>query len=156
MVCSISCSISIIFIIGMIYFYNATNKSEIVNNYKKKMTQKNQIIYNKIVNERLKISYYGYALGLIISLFIIFYNLSFKLKKLNTLSITCIVIATSVLTNYFYYIISPKSDTMLNYVKDNNDAREWYKMYKEMQYNYHIGLVLGIIAIGFLSFAFRC
>jgi hypothetical protein len=29
-------------------------------------------------------------------------------------------------------------------------------MYREMQYNYHMGLVLGIIAVGILGFAFRC
>jgi uncharacterized protein YacL len=140
----------------MIYFYNATNKSEIVKSYKAKMTKENQNIYDKIVADRVKISYQGYALGFLISLIIILYNLSFKSHKLNTLPITCIVIATSAITNYFYYILSPKSDSMLNYVKNNKDAQEWYIMYKEMQYNYHFGLALGIIAVGFLSFAFRC
>lgn len=156
MVCSISCSISAIFLIGMIYFYNATGKSEIVNNYKAKMSKENQETYDKIVNERKNISYQGYALGFILSLLIIFYNLSFKSRKLNTLPIVCIVIATSVLTNYFYYVLSPKSDSMLNYIKDNKDAKEWYAMYKEMQYNYHLGLALGIIAVGFMAFSFRC
>ncbi len=156
MVCSTSCAISAIFIIGMIYFYNATSKSELVKNYKAKMTKENQNIYDKIVADRLKISYQGYALGFLISLIIILYNLSFKSHKLNTLPITCIVIATSAITNYFYYILSPKSDSMLNYVKNNKDAQEWYIMYKEMQYNYHFGLALGIVAVGFLSFAFRC
>jgi uncharacterized membrane protein YkgB len=120
------------------------------------MSNENKMIYDKIVEERLKISYQGYALGFIISLIIIFYNLSFKSRKLNTIPITCIVIVTSVITNYFYYILSPKTDTMLNYVKDKKDAQAWYTMYKEMQYSYHLGLVLGIIAVGFMSFAFRC
>ena len=99
MVCSTSCAISAIFIIGMIYFYNATNKSEIVKSYKAKMTKENQNIYDKIVADRLKISYQGYALGFLISLIIILYNLSFKSHKLNTLPITCIVIATSAIAN---------------------------------------------------------
>jgi len=156
MVCSLSCAISAVFIIGMIYFYNATGKSEIVKNYKAKMSKENQIIYDKIVKERMNISYKGYLLGFLISLIIIFYNLSFKSRKLNTLPIVCIVIATSALTNYFYYTLSPKSDSMLNYVKNNNEAKEWYAMYREMQYNYHLGFVLGIIAVGFMGFAFRC
>jgi len=29
-------------------------------------------------------------------------------------------------------------------------------MYREMQYNYHMGLVFGIIGVGILAFAFRC
>lgn len=156
MVCSISCGISFVFLIGMIYFYNATGKSEIVKNYKDKMSKDNQMIYDNIVKERLNISYQGYGLGLILSLIIILYNVSFKSRQLSSLPIICIVIATSVLTNYFYYTLYPKTDSMLNYVKNNNDAKEWYVMYKEMQYNYHLGLVLGIIAMGFLAFAFRC
>lgn len=156
MVCSISCAISAIFVIGMIYFYNATGKSEIVKNYKAKMSKENQEVYERIVKERLSISYQGYALGFLISLIIILYNMSFKSRKLNTLPIICIIIATSFLTNYFYYILSPKSDSMLNYVKDNKEAKEWHTMYKEMQYNYHLGLALGIIAVGFMGFAFRC
>jgi hypothetical protein len=155
-ICSTSCLISTVFIIGMIYFYGSTGKSEIVKNYRANMSNENKMIYDKIVEERLKISYQGYALGFIISLIIIFYNLSFKSRKLNTIPITCIVIVTSVITNYFYYILSPKTDTMLNYVKDKKDAQAWYTMYKEMQYSYHLGLVLGIIAVGFMSFAFRC
>ena len=34
MACVISCMISAIFIIGMIYFYNLTDKSKIVKHYK--------------------------------------------------------------------------------------------------------------------------
>lgn len=156
MVCYISCAISAVFIIGMIYFYNFTNKSEIVKNYKNTLSNENKKIYDKIVSERIKISYQGYSLGFILSLLIIFYNTSLKSQKLNTLPITCIIISTSVLTNYFYYILYPKSDTMLNHINNPKEIEEWRKMYREMQYNYHLGLVLGIIAVGFLSFSFRC
>jgi len=156
MVCSTSCGISFVFLVGMIYFYNATGKSAIVKNYKANMSKDKQMIYDNIVKERLNISYQGYGLGLVLSLLIILYNVSFKSRQLSSLPIICIVIATSVLTNYFYYTLYPKTDTMLNYVKNNNDAKEWYIMYKEMQYNYHLGLALGIIAMGFLAFAFRC
>ena len=37
MVCSISCSISAVFIIAMIYFYNSTHKNQVVINYKSKL-----------------------------------------------------------------------------------------------------------------------
>ena len=37
MACTISCMISAIFIIGMIYFYNITDKSKIVKHYKEKL-----------------------------------------------------------------------------------------------------------------------
>ena len=156
MVCSISCSISLIFIIGMIYFYNMTNKSKIVRLYKSKLPHHLQKLYEKLSLERRNISLYGYVLGLLISLCIIFYNLKIKGNKLSTTSLVCIVIATSFITNYFYYFLSPKSDWMLNHINDEDQAKAWLQIYREMSYNYHLGLALGIIGVGILAFAFRC
>jgi len=156
MVCSISCSISAIFIIGMIYFYNMTDKSKIVKHYKEKLPRDLQNLYNKLSRERMAISYQGYILGFIISLVIILYNYFYKIKKLSTVSIICIVLATSFLTNYFYYILHPKSDWMLNHINNPEQTKAWLIMYREMQFNYHMGLVIGILGVGILAFAFRC
>jgi uncharacterized protein YacL len=156
MVCSISCSISAIFIIGMIYFYNMTDKSKIVKHYKEKLPRDLQNLYDKLSRERMVISYQGYILGFIISLVIILYNYFYKIKKLSTVSIICIVLATSFLTNYFYYILHPKSDWMLNHINNPEQTKAWLIMYREMQFNYHMGLVIGILGVGILAFAFRC
>lgn len=156
MACKISCMISAVFIIGMIYFYNKTDKSSIVKKYKSVLSPDLQKRYDKISNERMTISYQGYILGVILSLGIIFYNLKIKGTKIGTTSLVCTVIATAFLTNYFYYTISPKSDWMLNHMNNPEEVKSWLIMYKEMQYNYHFGLVLGIVAVGILAFAFRC
>ena len=156
MPCSISCMISGVFIIGMIYFYNMTDKSEIVKHYKDKLTIPLQKRYEKITEERKRISYYGYGLGLILSLFIIFYNTKMRGYKMNTFSLVCMVMAVCFLTNYFYYILSPKSDWMLNHTSNQEEVKAWLQMYREMSYNYHMGLLLGIIGVGVGAFAFRC
>jgi len=156
MACALSCSISAIFIIGMIYFYNMTGKSEIVRHYKASLSSDLQKRYDKISQERLMIGYQGYALGVILSLGIIFYNLKIKGAKMNTTTLVCTVIATAFVTNYFYYMLHPKSDWMLNHLQNKEEVRAWLQMYREMQYNYHMGLVLGIIGVGILAFAFRC
>ena len=156
MPCTISCMISAVFIIGMIYFYNMTNKSEIVKHYKEKLPSDLQKRYENISEERRKISIHGYILGLIFSLFIIFYNLKLKGQRLNTFALVCTVMATCFLTNYFYYMLSPKSDWMLNHINNPEQVKAWLQMYREMSYNYHAGLALGIIGVGILAFAFRC
>ena len=156
MVCSISCSISVIFIIGMIYFYNATQKSSIVQHYKEKLPSDLRNRYEKITNERMRISYSGYILGFILSLFIIYYNLKLKGKRFGYISIVCIVVASCFITNYFYYILSPKSDWMLDHMTNQEQVRLWLQLYRQMQVYYHSGLVLGIIAVGIMAFAFRC
>jgi len=156
MACAISCMISTVFIIGMIYFYNKTDKSAIVKHYKEKLSSDLQKRYEKISKERMLISCYGYVLGLILSLFIIFYNLKIKGVKMNSISLVCTVVATCFLTNYFYYMLSPKSDWMLNHIHSQEEVKAWLQMYREMSYNYHMGLVLGVIAVGVFAFAFRC
>jgi uncharacterized membrane protein YkgB len=148
--------IAVALIIAMIYFQNATSKSKIVQEYKKQLPSNLQNLYEKITAERLRLNYYGYTLGLILSLIIILYNYTSKRNKLTNTSLVCLVIVVSFLTNYFYYILSPKSTYMLDHINSPEQTKAWLTMYREMQYNYHLGFVIGVIAVGVLAFAFRC
>ena len=154
MVCSTSCIISAIFIIGMIYFYNATSKSQVVQQYRAQLPLPQKAIYDKIAAERLNISLKGYGLGFLLSLFIVYYN--YQKKQLQPSATVCLVLATSFLTNYFYYTLSPKTDWMLNHVEGKAQTQAWLQMYRTMQYYYHAGLALGIFGIGVFAYAFRC
>jgi len=83
----------------------------------------------------------------------------------------CNVAAITLTTNYFYYMLSPKSDWMVLHFNNNNnnnnnhsdaanedaaneDAANWLRVYRGMQVNYHVGLVLGIAGTVLLSNAF--
>ena len=70
----------------------------------------------------------------------------------------CSVAAITLATNYFYYVLSPKSDWMVLHFKknrnQNEDAANWLRVYRGMQVNYHVGLVLGIAGTILLSNAF--
>lgn len=156
MACSVSCMIAAVFVIGMIYFYNMTGKSEIVKNYKKTLPADLQKRYEMITNERKILSYQGYALGVALSVCLIIYNMQLRTERMSTSGMVCLVIATAFLTNYFYYVLSPKSDWVLNHTTNQEQVKAWLKMYKTMSFNYHAGLALGIVAVGVLAFAFRC
>jgi hypothetical protein len=153
MACLTSCMISAIFIIGMIYFYTMTGKSNIVQQYRASLSPELLIRYDTIAKERMRISYEGYVLGFILSLVIIYYH---SKTKMSTPSLVCTVIATASITNYFYYMLHRKSDWMLNHVREKKEVDNWLKMYRSMSYNYHSGLALGIIAVAVFAFAFRC
>jgi hypothetical protein len=45
---------------------------------------------------------------------------------------------------------------MLDHINSPEQTKAWLTMYKAMQYYWHAGLVLGIIATMFLALAFRC
>jgi len=156
MVCSISCSLSLIFLVSMIYMNNAVSKNNVVDKYKHTLPLHLQKIYDNIIIERTSINYYGYVLGVIISIIIIIYNLKSKGNKISNMRLICITMTTCFITNYFYYILSPKKDYMLNHISNEEQAKAWLIMYRSMQVYYHIGLVLGILAVGLLALAFRC
>lgn len=156
MVCYLSLMVSIVFVVGMIYFYGMTYNDKNLQNNKEIFSQDLQKLYARIANERMHISINGYLLGVIFSLLIIFYNIHIKKSSMSALSLVCTVMATCFLTNYFYYTLSPKSDWMLNYVNTREEVDAWLQIYKQMSFNYHMGLVFGIVAMGIFAFSFRC
>jgi hypothetical protein len=142
-----------IFIIGMIYFYTMTGKSQVVQQYRSTLSPDLVKRYDNIAKERMIISWEGYGLGFLFSLLIIYYH---SKTKMNTTALVCTVIAVSSVTNYFYYMLHKKSDWMLHHLHEKRDVENWLVMYRTMSYHYHSGLALGIIAVALFAFAFRC
>ena len=56
--CTISCSISAVFLIGMIYMNYSIEKSQIILKYKSQLPENLQKIYEEITNERTTIYKY--------------------------------------------------------------------------------------------------
>jgi len=135
--------------------YSVANNKKILK-YKSQLPEDLQKKYEEITKERSTIYYKGYILGFIISLFIILGNIYYEHKILSTTSMVCLVLAISFVTNYFYYILSPKKKWMLNYMKTPDQIKAWLQMYRGMQIYYHTGLLFGIIAVGVFAHAFRC
>jgi len=156
MPCQTSCLVSAVFLIGMIYMNYAAYNSNVLVNYQQQLPHNLQRTYQNIVNERTSIYYFGYVLGFVLAVIIIVYNTQIAKDSLSTTSMVCTVVAVSFVTNYFYYILSPKSDWMLDHINDPEQTKAWLAMYRNMQVYYHSGLVLGLFAIGFFTFAFRC
>ena len=158
--CNISCSIAIIFLTANIYCMLCIGCDKTKNEFKSLLNENQMIIYEKITKERRNIYFQGYGLGFLISLIFLFsykmFTKSLNNKKIPYWSIVCIIGAISLVVNYFYYILSPKSTYMIEHLKDRQQNKSWLKIYRMMQIKYHIGLILGIIAVMFFAYAFRC
>jgi hypothetical protein len=149
--CNLGCGISLIFIIGMIYMILSVDKSNLNAKFKSLLNPIQTRKYMNIINERKNIYFMGYIFGFILSLMIIVFNLTFLKKKMNNVSMIYLTGGISFLTTYFYYILSKKSDYMILHLNSKDQRTEWLKIYKTMQFNYHFGLVLGIISVMCLS-----
>jgi hypothetical protein len=156
MPCYISCALATIFVISSIFMSNATQTNKTIQHYQSQLPSNLQNLYAKITEERKRIYYYGYALGLVLSAIVIYYNNNTSRIKMTNTTMVCVTITISFLTNYFYYMLSPKSTYMLQHINSPEQTKAWLIMYKAMQYYWHAGLVLGIVAVAFLAIAFRC
>ena len=112
MICKVSCSISVVFLVATIYLQmNMPIKSK--KNYYNLLndTQKNKL--DEIRKDRMKLYFEGFTLGFVISLILIISNYKYFSMKFSHYHIMCFVTAIMFITQYFYYILSPKKDYMI-------------------------------------------
>lgn len=141
-VCPKYCGIAIVFLVGMIYMSFALDRCSLTRNFVNSLNDAQAERYRSIISERRNIYLSGYLFGLALSAIIIVG----MMKSITKFQMLCLTGSITFLTVYFYYILSPKQDLMVVYLSDRSQRYEWQKIYKKMQFNYHVGLLLGVIA----------
>tara|TARA_Y100000768_G_scaffold383838_1_gene366693 strand:+ start:2720 stop:3187 length:468 start_codon:yes stop_codon:yes gene_type:complete len=147
MFCGTTCIIAFIFLFANVYTIfscqniNKQNFYSVLNNNQKQK-------YINIISERRNIYFMGFILGILLAFILSFYAKQFLHYRFNKISLTCFVMSITFITNYLFYILYPKSNYMLLELDDKRQIQEWLKIYKKMQFKYHFGFILGIIAVG--------
>ena len=148
MICGITCIIALVFLIANIYIiFSCSNNKEFKKNFLNVLNEEQKITYEKIIDERKNIYYGGYILGIILSFIGYFSIKKFTTMRFNKMSLICFVGAITFVTNYLFYILYPKSDYMLLHLNDKKQIQEWLNIYRTMQFKFHIGFVVGILAV---------
>jgi hypothetical protein len=150
--CATSCGIAATLLAGMAYCTYMGNRSALVKNYMRSLTEEQQQTYAKITEERRGIYLRGFGWGLLLSALLL--GVHHQYASMSRAALLCTVAAITLATNYFYYVLSPKSDWMVLHFNKTQDASNWLRVYRGMQVNYHVGLVLGIAGTILLSNAF--
>ena len=157
MVCYGSCMFASVFLIANIYtMFSCTNDNN-KQQFKNTLTQEQQILYEKIIQERKKIYYGGFILGIILSLIAVFFGNKFLFSsnsKTAHIPKICMIASITFVTNYLFYILYPKTDYMLLHLNDKTQIQGWLAIYKKMQFKFHLGFVLGICAVIIYSYGF--
>jgi len=150
-----SCIIASMFIVAMIFTMYKSDSISSVQQFTQILSIKQKAIYKKITDERRNIYFTGFGLGLLLSFLFLFWKSSTKNSyKINRLSTICVVGAITFMTNYFYYILSPKSDWMILHIEGDKQKKTWLSVYRIMQYNYHFGALLGLVGAFFIANTF--
>ena len=64
MVCTTSCVVATIFIVAMVFTMYGSDKTEAITKFRRILTHQQNVVYDKIANERRRIYFMGFALGL--------------------------------------------------------------------------------------------
>ena len=154
--CPTSCGIAATLITGMAYCTYMGNRSQLVTDYMRTLTPDQQQTYARIVDERRGIYLRGFGWGLLLSALLL--GIHHQYLTMSRAALLCSVAAITLATNYFYYVLSPKSDWMVLHLNPHQkqDAANWLRVYRGMQVNYHVGPVLGIAGTILLGNAFYC
>ncbi len=148
--CLTNCSIGIVFLLANIFCMFSMDKYSLKQKFFNSLDVNLKIRYIKIIEERRKIYYRGFVLGLILSILAVTLMNSAD-KKPGNKSIICTTLGITFLTNYFYYIFSPKSDWMVLHLNNKPQREEWLKIYRTMCLRFHTGFLLGLVGVSFLS-----
>lgn len=157
MICYYNCYISIVFIISMIYNQFTMNMKTIHKHYEqydklkypydKELTD----IYQKIIIERRNIYFMGYIIGFLFSIIVSIHLLYRNKKKINRIFYLCLIVSICFITNYMYYILTPKSTYLIEHMKNIQQCKQWLIIYRKFQIKYHVGILLGLIAAAFFG-----
>ena len=156
MICGWTCFVATMFIIANLLFTFLMDKHGLVKNYQESLDETQKKMYEKIVNERKNLAMQGYGLGLGLSVgFLIGKHFLTRSKKslLNTsISGLCFTVAITFIVQYFYYMLMPKKDWMLNYLKTDEQKEQWLKVYRAFSWNYHLSIAIGLMGAGLLGY----
>ena len=116
--------------------------------YNNTLNNEQKELYKQIKSERMNIYIKGMVLGCIIAA-IYYYSV---LGTEKTIEHTCALVSIIMGTQYLVYQLHPKTNWMLNSLTNREQIDEWLEVYKHMKGKYHMGMLLGIIGFGLLSY----
>ena len=150
--CTITCFIALVIVVAMVIMAFMVSNDSFIKNYQSKLHADIKKEYDRIVAERQQIYFTGYLIGFVVSIFVIIFVMKMRMP---VSAMVCLTVVISTLINYFYYILSPKSNYMIELLKTDQQRQDWLRTYKSMQYYYHFSFVLGAVAVGVFAYAFR-
>jgi hypothetical protein len=145
------CLISFLFIGASLYTMFTCETCTPFKEFKKSLSPNQISLYENVARERQNLAGQGLILGTIFGLLYLY----MCKDSLNILANSCLFTAIVLLTQYLYYILMPKI-TILQELKTQDQIEGWYKVYKFMQYRYHLGMLLGAIGYFMMSYYMNC
>ena len=142
----ISCIIGITFLVASLSMTIMDKNTDIFNNFHKLLDDKQKVIYEEIVRERLMIYFSGMVIGLGLG---IYYYVGSK-DKYKLCKFLAIIYVVKLGFYYFY----PKRPLMLYSLKNQGQVDAWANIYEEMKSKYKKSLLIGFVGYLLISYKY--
>jgi uncharacterized protein YacL len=147
MVCINNCALGIALIAATIFTSLASKSDPVFQKYLTTLNTEQIHAFREIVANRTSLYLQGTIFGIILVIMLAI----FGYKQLSPFTNGCTFVVIVLLTQYFYYILMPKNDWMLNHLKNQEQIQGWLGVYREMSLRWHWGLVVGLIGFFLLG-----
>ena len=144
--CQLACLIAVGMFSGQLYVMLNSNKKVLFERFDSLLDKEQKGIYKKIINQRMNLYIQGMVLGLVLG----FVYLCMVPSK--TMGRSCLFTIIVLGTNYFYYMLMPKSNYMVPHLTTVEQRVAWLDIYKEMQSRCKIGFLLGLVSYLILGY----
>lgn len=149
--CKTTCYIAIVLFTAMIYLMLTMDKISETTQFIQSLDQSLINEYRIRSEERRQIYFRGFSIGLLLSGILLVYNLQFAVAPMSRTSAVCLTGAITFMSSYLYYMLAKKQPLMVNLLKQQKQRELWSELYRKMQFRYHLGLTLGVIAMSTFS-----
>lgn len=146
------CSVGIVFIAASIWMSFAIDKKTLTSPFIQSLggaDSKHGSDYMLRVKERRNLYLQGLGLGIFLS---IIYLITSPFGRRTPTSSACAVATVTMLTAYFYYMLSNKRPLMVLQLDTDEQRENWATIYRTMQWNYHFGLLLGVLGVATVGY----
>lgn len=131
-------------------FFFHTKAEILQHQFMNSLDEKQKLIYQNIVEERLRIFLTGSLIGLLLGLSYLWYAMK---NKIHTGMRICIAFTILIGIPYLYYSLTPKSDWMLLHLTSQQQNADWLDVYRFMKRKCHMGFLLGVVGYLLLCYS---
>ena len=144
--CNIACLIAVGMFTGQLYVMFNYNKKKLLDKFSSLLNDEQRTTYKSIISERIKLYVNGMLIGIVLGLAYLYMSPSKSIGR------ACIFTMIVLGTNYFYYILTPKSNYMVPHLTTKEQRIAWLNIYREMPYRCKMGLLLGLVSYFILGY----
>jgi heme/copper-type cytochrome/quinol oxidase subunit 4 len=144
----VSCTLAVGLLIAMLFTMISPEKVSLMHDYEALLSSAQRTKYHALRKERLQIYLTGFALGILLAILVVY-----GLRRQSVFTNVCLTGAIVFVVAYFYYVFTPKSDYMILHLDEKEDRVAWLRIYRHMTLMYHLGFVVGVLAVMLFCYA---